>query len=68
MKREPVLTAAMFTAVVVAAVNVIVILDIVAWDSDQLAAVNVLVTTLVALLFAVWARGRVTPVAAGDDE
>ena len=37
MKREPVLTAAALTVVVRSFLSVLVVLDIVAWDVDQLA-------------------------------
>ncbi len=62
MSTEPVLTAATVTAVIVAGINVLVLLEVVQWDADQLAAINAFVVATVGLLFGVWARSRVTPV------
>jgi len=62
VRNEPVLTAASVTIVITAAINVLVLLKVVEWDKDQLAGINVLVGSTVALAFAVWARGRVKPV------
>ncbi len=59
---EPVLTAAGLSALVVAGLNVLPKLGYVNWDAGQLAAINVFAALFVGVGFAVWARGRVSPV------
>ena len=58
---EPVLTAAGITGVVMAVLNVPVVMGWVTLDATQLAAINAAVLSVVGLVFAIWARNRVTP-------
>ena len=60
--REPVITSATITATVMAVLNLVVVLNIVALTAEQLGAANIAVGSVVGLLLAVWARAKVTPV------
>ena len=60
--REPVLTSAGLTAAIMSVVNVLVVLNIVKLDAQQLGAINIAVGSILGIVLAVWARGKVTPV------
>ena len=60
--REPVLTSAGLTAAIMSVVNVLVVLNIVTLDAQQLGAINIAVGSILGIVLAVWARGKVTPV------
>ena len=60
--REPVLTSAGLTAAIMSVVNVLVVLNIVTLDAQQLGAINIAVGSVLGIVLAVWARGKVTPV------
>lgn len=59
---EPVLTSAGLTAAIMSVVNMLVVLDVLVLDSDQIAAVNIALGSVLGVVLAIWARGRVTPV------
>lgn len=59
--REPVLTSAGLTAAIMSVVNVLVVLNIVTLDAQQLGAINIAVGSILGIVLAVWARGKVTP-------
>src|SRR3990167_8460543 len=59
--QEPVLTSAGVTAAVMSVLNVLVVLDVWVLDADQLATINIAVGSVLGVLLAVWARGRVSP-------
>lgn len=62
MNGEPVLSAAGLTAAIMSIINVLVLLNVVVLDPDQLAGINVAVGSIVGIVLAFWARGKVTPV------
>jgi len=58
LNREP----ALFAGAVAALLNVLILLNVLSWSSDQVAAVNAFVAALLALLV----RSRVTPTLGGQ--
>ncbi len=59
---EPVLTSAGLTAAIMSVVNVLVVLNIVVLDAQQLGAINIAVGSVLGIVLAIWARGKVSPV------
>ncbi len=62
MNNEPVLSVGLLQAAIMGAVNIVVALNIVTLTSEQLGVINAGLGSILAVLLAVWARGRVTPV------
>ena len=58
---EPVLTAGLIQAAIMGAINIVVALNIVTLTTDQLGVINASLGSILAVLLAVWARGRVSP-------
>jgi hypothetical protein len=61
VKSEPVLSSASVTATLVAVFNVLVVTNILVLTPEQVAAVNVAIGSVVSLMLAAWARGKVSP-------
>lgn len=59
--QEPVITAGLIQTAIMATVNIVVVLNIVTLTSEQLGVINASLGSILALLLAVWARGRVSP-------
>ena len=59
--QEPVLTSAGVTAAIMSVLNVLVVLDVWVLDADQLATINIALGSVLGIVLAVWARGRVSP-------
>lgn len=58
---EPVLKAAAVQAAVMGAINIIVALNIVVLTTEQLGVINASLGSILTVLLAVWARGKVSP-------
>ena len=63
INREPSAILSALGALLASLTKVVVILDVVTWDADQLAAVSLVIDTLIIFLGAVFIRSQVTPTA-----
>lgn len=63
MNTEPVLTAQSITALISAGLVMLVALGVIQLDDAQQGAIMAFAIAAVNILFAVWARARVTPLA-----
>ena len=62
MNKEPTAIITAFGALLASLAKVAVLLDIVAWDADQLAGIALVIDTLILFLGAVFIRSQVTPI------
>lgn len=62
INREPSAILSALGALLAAIAQLLVILNIVDWDADQLAAVNLVATSAIILLGAIFIRSQVTPI------
>ena len=61
MNREPTAILTAFGAMLASLAKLAVLLDIVAWDADQLAGVSLVIDSMILFLGALWIRSQVTP-------
>src|SRR5687768_16435828 len=62
MNREPTAVLTALGALLAAISKAAVLLDIVAWDADQLAGISLVIDTLILTLGALFIRSQVTPI------